>query len=144
MRSATFFSSAIRPVSRRLLRFAASRLDADETVNLAHRFLRKRRNQANLVLLERGVERFPDHAEIRLLYATALMQYQPERVAWEAASAVALDSHDADRLVRAAWLLYALDETDAARSYAERAQTLAPVGFALTDDLRELQARLSA
>jgi Flp pilus assembly protein TadD len=122
----------------------SSDLTPDQVVERARDLLRQRRDQENLALLTDAVERFPDHPEIRMLYATTLIPSRPDDAVWEAATAIQLDPDDPWRLTRAASLMFHLGELDTARDYAARASQLSPPNFALELVLVNLGGKLAA
>jgi Flp pilus assembly protein TadD len=121
----------------------SAHLSSRATINRAHKLLDENRHKENLELLEAAVERYPEDAEIRLLYGTALVPARPQDAPRQLAEAIALDPDDPARLTRAASILYYLGETEAARSYAARATQLAQEGFALAPDLTNLGGKLA-
>jgi tetratricopeptide (TPR) repeat protein len=96
-----------------------------------------------LFLTERAIRRFPEDPEIRYRYAVALLPFRPEDAPSQAARSVALDPDDPGRLVRAASVLLNLGQIEAAQSYLERAEELAPPDFIFAEELLALQARLA-
>jgi Flp pilus assembly protein TadD len=115
-----------------------------EVVQQAYRLLRERRDEQNLLLLERAVDQFPEDPEIRLLFATALLPFRPEESPLRAAEAIDLDPDHPGRLTRAARLMFYLGEVEEARSYGARAAQLAPPDFHLAPDLVNLGGLLAA
>lgn len=126
------------------MKFRHHQKDLDRAIAHAGRLLSERRDHENLEFLEDAVQRFPDNAEIQLLYATALLASQPDEVARQAAKAVDLSPNDPVILVRAASLMLNRDETEAARLYTERARQLAEPGFVLEGGLARLEGVLAA
>lgn len=102
------------------------------------------KNQEALEFLEETVQRFPEDAEIRLLYALTLLTFRPQAVASELTKAVELGRDDPVILVRAGHQLLSEGEIAAARSCAMRANQLAPPGFILKSGLVSLEGRLAA
>lgn len=121
------------------MKFRRHQKELDRAISHAGRLLSERRDHENLEFLEEAIQRFPDNAEIRLLYATALLASQPDEVASEVVKAVDLSPNDPTILVRAASLMLNRDETEAARSYAERARELAEPNFVLEGGLARLE-----
>lgn len=119
-------------------------LSQPEIVERAKRLLLEGRDDEFLAFTEEAVESMPEDPEIRLLYATALLPFRPDNVAWEAATAIKLDPDNPWRLVRAASLLFHRGEIDAARSYVGRAAQLAPSGFEFAPELAHLGGRIAA
>lgn len=101
-------------------------------------------HRQNLDLLEKAVDEFPQDAEIRLLYATVLLEFRPGDVASEAAKAVELGPDSPSILVRAGSLLLNRGDRDAARSCVARANELAPPDFPLMAGLDNLNGLLAA
>ncbi|MGN6556637.1 MAG: HEAT repeat domain-containing protein [Solirubrobacterales bacterium] len=93
--------------------------------------------------LQKAVKEFPDDPEIRLLYATMLLEFEPDEVAAEAAKAIELDPDEPLRLVRAANLMFGVSEVEAARSYATRARELAPPDFLFMPGLIDIEGVLA-
>jgi Flp pilus assembly protein TadD len=106
-------------------RSTVTKLTQSETIERARRFLREGRDAENLEFLESAVARYPQDPEIRLLYATALVPFRPDKAPWQVATAIELDKNDPWRLTRAASLMFHLGELEASRSYAARAAELA-------------------
>jgi len=122
----------------------AADLNLTETIEHSRRLLKERRDEDNLEFLEAAIERFPADPEVRLLYATALVPFQPDKAPWQIATAIQLDPDDPWRLTRAARLLFDLGELDASRSYAARASQLAPEDFTFESELANLGGKLAA
>jgi Tfp pilus assembly protein PilF len=112
-------------------------------IDRSRRLLMAGQNKANFELLERAVKQFPDDPEIRLLYATILLEFRPDEVASQASRAVDLASDNPRILVRAAHLLFSRGEVEAARLCADRANDLAQPGFVLMADLVNLNGLLA-
>lgn len=93
--------------------------------------------------MEGVLRQFPDDAHLRLLYATSLLEIEPERVAREATKAVDLSPDDPVILVRAGHLLLSRDR-EAARSCAARATDLVQTDFILMGGLDNLNGCLAA
>jgi tetratricopeptide (TPR) repeat protein len=118
---------------------------AKDAVAVAQRVLREGDPAAYLACTERAVARFPDDAGVRLEYASALLDSNPERAAREALQAVGLDrTPDAVRLTRAALLLLPLGETDAARSCAERAAAAGPTNVVVVNQIAAVRGEIAA
>ena len=96
-----------------------------------------------LEFLRDAVRRFPTDPELRLLYATILLVFEPDQVAAEAAKAVDLSPDDPVVLVRAGHLLLR-EDPEAARSYAARANELAQPDFLLMSGLISLNGLVAA
>ena len=101
-------------------------------------------HQKNLELLEKAVQEFPDNAEIRLLYATVLLEFRPDDVASEAIKAVERAPENPSILVRAGSLLLSRGDREGARSCVARANELASPDFALMGGLASLNGLLAA
>lgn len=97
-----------------------------------------------LEFLEETVQQFPEDAEIRLLYASALLPFRPDDVVAEAEKAVELRPDDPIVLVRAGHQLFSGGEVEAARSCAARANEVAQQGFVLESGLASLDGLLAA
>jgi Flp pilus assembly protein TadD len=121
-----------------------SELTQPEIVERAKRLLIDKRREDYLEFMETAVDRFPDDPEIRLLYATALLPYAPDRVAVQVATAIQLESNNPWRLTRAASILFHLGELDAARAYVGRAAQFAPADFEFGPELAHLGGLLAA
>lgn len=101
------------------------------TIDRGRRLLVSRRDQEALEFLEGATKKYPEDAEIRLLYATLLLEFRPDDVATEAAKAIELAPDDPIILVRAGGLLLNREKYDAARSCLEHARELAKPDFIL-------------
>jgi Flp pilus assembly protein TadD len=104
-------------------------------IHRGRRLLSEERDQENLEFLEEAVQRFPKDAEIRVLYATALLPFRPDEVASEAAKAVELSPDDPVTLLRAGSLMLGRRQLDTARSYLRRARELVGPDFVLMSGL---------
>lgn len=113
-------------------------------VDRGRRLLVARQDQATFDFLKEAVHEFPADAEIRLLYATSLLAFQPDDVAAEAAKAVELDPDNPRILVRAGNLLLSGGKIEAAKSCADRATELAQPAFVLMSSLWNLNGLLAA
>lgn len=114
---------------------------------IAHsqRLLAEKRHEENLEYLEGGIaERFPDDAEIRLLYGTALLEGDPSAGLSEIAKAITLDPNDSVKLTRAAQIMYDLNQLDHARTYTKRAKDHAPENFLFGPELLNLESKFAA
>jgi Flp pilus assembly protein TadD len=113
-------------------------------IDRSRKLLLAGRHQENFEFLKTAVQRFPDDPEIRLLYATTLLEYRPDDVAAEAAKAVELGPDNPRILVRAAQLMFDRGDVESARSCALRANELAQPGFVLMSGLTNLNGLLAA
>lgn len=86
------------------------RKELAEAIHRGGRLLSEARDEENVEFLEEATQRFPDNAELQLLYATALLPFRPDDVASEAAKAVILSPDDPVILVRAASLMLNRDQ----------------------------------
>jgi tetratricopeptide (TPR) repeat protein len=124
---------------RRLKRDLAAAIDHGRQLR------REDRDYENLQFFEEAMHQFPDNGELRLLYGTALMLCHPGRAVTEIAKAAEIDPDDPTLLVRAAHLMYGMKQFDHARSYAKRANELAPEeGFVFAPELLNLESNLAA
>jgi tetratricopeptide (TPR) repeat protein len=114
----------------------------DDIIAESQRLQRDVSNEARLArvaLTENGVARFPEHAGVRLQYASALGQTDKDRAASEALRAVSLDKAcDPVLLTLAAILLLHLGEHAAARSCVERAASTEPTNVVIVNQLSVL------
>jgi Flp pilus assembly protein TadD len=113
-------------------------------IDQGRRLLATGQHQEAFEFLEEAVRRFPEDAEIRLLYASILLAFRPEDVAVEAAKAIELGPDDPSILVRAAHLLLQRGEVRAARSWTARANELVKPEFVLMSALESLEGRIAA
>src|SRR5262245_1216683 len=95
--------------------------ERSEVIERAERLLVERRDAENLALLEVAKDRYPHDPDVRLLYGVSLIPFRPEDAPRQLATAVALDPGNAERIARAASVLEALGELDAAEDYVLRA-----------------------
>ena len=102
------------------------------------------KDQQALEFLEETVQRFPEDAEMRLMYASALLMFRPEDVLSELEKSVELSPDDPVILVRAGNQLLNEGHIEAARSCAARASELASPDFILRSGLVSLEGRLAA
>jgi Flp pilus assembly protein TadD len=114
------------------------------TIDRSRKLLLSGRHQENLDLLEESIQRFPKDPDIRLLYATVLLEFRPDQVAVEAAKAAEFGSENPRILVRAAQLLFDRGEIESAKSCVTRANELAPPDFVLTAGLINLNGLIAA
>ena len=90
------------------------------------------------------VQRFPEDAEIRLLYASTLLAFRPDDADAEVEKAVELGWDDPVILVRAGNQLLGSGEFETARNCAARANELVRPGFILEAGLIGLEGRIAA
>ncbi|UUY04833.1 hypothetical protein LRS13_04700 [Svornostia abyssi] len=103
------------------------------------------RADENRALLEDAVRRFPADAELRILFASALLRPCPQEALHQIAEAISLDVNDARRVTRAAFMLYDLGEIDGARQYVAHAmQTMPPDDPVLEVELAVLGGQIAA
>jgi Flp pilus assembly protein TadD len=102
------------------------------------------RHEANFDHLRTSVEKFPGDPEIRLLYATVLLEYGPEEVAAEAVTAAELGRDSPPIIVGAAQLMLNRGEVEDARTWLARANELAPADFTLGASLMNLNGLIAA
>jgi Flp pilus assembly protein TadD len=114
------------------------------TIDRSRSLLVAGRHKENFELLEKGVQQFPQDPEVRLLYATVLLEFRPDDVASEAEKAVELGRDRPSILVRGGSLLLNRGDREAARSCAARAAKLAPADFPLMAGLDNLNGLLAA
>jgi Flp pilus assembly protein TadD len=100
-------------------------------IDQARRLLVSGHHQEALEFLEKGVQEFPNDAEIRLLYATVLLPFRPEDVAAQVTQAAELAPSDPVILVRAGGLMLGRRHLDAARLYLKGAREHADTNFVL-------------
>jgi len=118
--------------------------ELSSAITRSQRLLAEGRHEENLEHLEGGVvQRFPDDAEIRLLYGTALLEREPRVGLSEIAKAIKLDPDDPIRLTRAARIMYDMKQFDHARSYMKHAKELAPKKFVFSSELLNLESNLA-
>jgi predicted Zn-dependent protease len=77
--------------------------------------LATQKKQEAMEFLGEAVQQFPDDPDIRLLYASILLGFSPDKVAAEAARAVELAPDDPVILVRAGHLMLSRREFKTAR-----------------------------
>jgi tetratricopeptide (TPR) repeat protein len=100
--------------------------------------------QESFEFLEDAVKRFPNDAELRLLFASIHLEFQPQLVASQAAKAAELGADDAGIQVRAGHLMFDRGEVEGARACARRANELAGPDFVLISGLESLDGRIAA
>jgi thioredoxin-like negative regulator of GroEL len=92
--------------------------------------------------LEAAAQRFPDDAEIRLLYSSILLATRPEHGMQEARSAVELAPDEPIYLIRVAWMMFRT-EPELSRDYAARAQEMGGGNCLFAPELTQLEAHFS-
>jgi len=113
-------------------------------IKLARGLLRDGKYRETYQFLQEAIEQFPADPELRLLYATILLEFRPDDVAAHASKAVSLAPHDPQILVRAAHLMFNRGEVEDARSCAVRVSELAHADFVFMSDLVNLTGLLAA
>lgn len=125
------------------LKKAETKRELLAAVDRSRRLLLEGRHEENCGLLQDAVRRFPNDAEIRLLYATTLLDARPDAVAQEAVKATELGRDNPRILVRAAHLLLTCGRVEEARRSATRAKELIGPEFVLMSDLINLEGLLA-
>jgi Flp pilus assembly protein TadD len=110
----------------------------------ALRLLAQKRRQEAHDFLEQAVQQFPDDPEIRMQYATTLLEIRPDDAAPELIKAIELDPKDPIRLTGAAGILFKMGDVETARSYATHAKELAPDDFLFMPELICLDGHFAA
>jgi thioredoxin-like negative regulator of GroEL len=95
-----------------------------------------------LEFLETAAQRFPDDAEIRLLYGSILLATRPEDRMQEAKRAVELAPDEPIYLIRVAWMTFRM-EPELSRDYAARAQEMGGADSLFAPELIQLEAHFS-
>jgi tetratricopeptide (TPR) repeat protein len=121
----------------------ADDVTVEQAIDRAHMLLRERRYMENRAFLEDAVRRFPRDPEVRVMYATALEPFAPDRVREELDIAIALDPESAWNLVRGASLLFSIGDMDGSRDYAARAHGLPLPSVELGAALANLAGQLA-
>jgi len=93
----------------------------EEARETAQVLLNSRRDAELLEFCESVVEMFPQDAELKMLYATALMKSRPGDAREQIEASIALEPDHSWRLFRAASLSFFLGDYAASRAYLERA-----------------------
>jgi Flp pilus assembly protein TadD len=96
-----------------------------------------------LHFLSLAVYRFPDNAELRFLYASALEDVRPDDAASEAMKAVELEPDDPSLLTRIAYIMSGVNRPDIARRYAASARELGGADFLFAPELHHLESRFA-
>jgi Flp pilus assembly protein TadD len=113
-------------------------------VDRAHRLVIAGDREGANELLRPAAARFPDDPEIRLLYATTLLEFEPEGVGAEAIAVLELAPEDPIILTRLSNLLLFAEKIDEARSSLGRARELAPPDFLFESELSHYEGMLAA
>lgn len=127
-----------------IFRDRRQRKELSAAIDHSRKLLMAGRHEENYELLGKAVLQFPGDPEIRLLWATSLLEFRPDDVAAEALKAVDLDPDNPRILVRAAHLMLNRGAVESARSAAMRANMLAEPNFVLMADLTNLNGLLAA
>lgn len=93
--------------------------------------------------LEEAVQRFPDNAEIRLLYGFILLPCHREDGVREVRRAVELDPYESWYLIRAAWKMFDWVSPELARDYAARAREMGGGDSVFGAELVQLEAHFA-
>jgi len=115
-----------------------------EATYIARGFFSARTRPEALKFFEKAIQEFPDDPEIRVSYASILLDFRPEDVAAEAARAVELAQDDPATLVRAGHLLVHRGDRETARACAARANEVAQPDFVLMSGLVHLEGVVAA
>jgi predicted Zn-dependent protease len=91
-----------------------------------------------------AVERFPKDAELRLDHATALLPFDAEKTRSEAVRGASSQPHDPVVLIRAARMLLASGDLDAARSWIERVPATRPSNPVIVTEFSYLRGEIAA
>ncbi|MDQ3724440.1 MAG: hypothetical protein M3335_00885 [Actinomycetota bacterium] len=113
------------------------------TIERGRKLLVAGQHHETLKFLEEAIQQFPEDAEIRLLYATILLEFQPDDVAVHALQAAEMSPDDPIILVRAGGLLLNRGEADSARFCLKRARELAGDNFILMPGLLNREGLLA-
>jgi HEAT repeat protein len=116
----------------------------NEANYLARSFFLTRPRREALEFLEKAIQEFPDDPEIRVNYASILLELRPEDAAAEAAKAAELGPDNPVTLVRAGHLLLCEGDCEAAQSCATRANELVKPDFILMAGLDNLNGCLAS
>jgi Flp pilus assembly protein TadD len=116
----------------------------EEARETAQRLLTSGRDAELLEFSESAVKQFPHDAELRMLYATALMKHGPEGASAQIEASIGLEPDHPWRLCRAASLSFFLGDFDASRAYLERAYRVGSEIPMLLRELIHLGGRLAA
>jgi tetratricopeptide (TPR) repeat protein len=125
-----------------LLRRVAGRVDG--AIAYSGQLSGEERHQENLKFLEGATRLYPDSAELQLLYARTLLEFQPDDVASEVVKAVGLAPDDPTILTRAAHLMLSEGEPGIARFYTQRARELAGSNFIFEGGIANLEGHFAA
>lgn len=116
----------------------------NEANYLARSFFSTRPYQEALEFLEKVVQEFPDDTELRVLYASILLEFRLDDVASEAAKAAELGPDNPFVQLRAGHLLLGRGDREAAQRCATRANELVQPDFILMAGLDNLNGALAA
>jgi HEAT repeat protein len=116
----------------------------NEAIYLARGFFLTKSGQEALGFLEEAMQEFPDDPQLRINYASILLEFRPEDVIAEAAKAAELAADDPATLVRAGHLLLNRGDRETARSCAVRADGMVQPAFILMAGLDNLNGSLAA
>ena len=126
------------------MRIRRHQRNVGEAIRYGRQRLSEDRHQECLEFLEEARKKYPNAAEIQLLYATVLLESRPDDVTAEVIRAVELAAEDPVILVRAASLMFGRGEYQVARSYVERARSVVGPGFVLEGGLVNLEGSFAA
>jgi len=134
--------SALRNTWGEALKYNKKR-DAWTTIQQARALISKGPDSEAYDFLNTAVRRFPDNAEIRLLYASVVLPTHPEEGVLEVVKAVELEPNEPNRLARAADLIYSMGHIELAREYASAARDYGGTNFLFSPELTRLEADLA-
>jgi Flp pilus assembly protein TadD len=113
-------------------------------VEKAQKLLMAGKTKEMFEFLVPAVDKHPNDPELRLLYATMLMEFRPDEVGTEALKALAIGPDDPIFLTRIAGPLIFAGLVDEARSSVVRARELAPTRFAFEPNLKNYEGVIAA
>jgi Flp pilus assembly protein TadD len=117
--------------------------DAAPTIERGRQFLTEGEKDEKLEFFTQAIQRFPDVAEIRCLYAEVLRYVRPDDAVSEALRAVELDPREPVLLTRVAYIMSELDHPELARRYAAQARELGGSDFLFAAELDHLESRFA-
>jgi thioredoxin-like negative regulator of GroEL len=127
------------------LRGRKRRKELEDDTERAHQLFTRGSEAAALDFIADAVARHPEDAELRLLHATLLLEYGPDRAGEEALKALELGPDDDPVfLVRVANPLMHADLIEEARTAIARARELAPPDFLFEPELQNGEGKLAA